>query len=232
MATKKNGPPPISSKLFISLTSPSNLTAVLEAVADDEVTVVKYQAPWCRTCRAMAPVLDKQAKKYGDLNYYSLECYRNGKAAGERMHKFFVERGAKALPFVEVYRGSELIEAQTIPPAGVEIFSAAVGKALEAAERIREQMREARANGSASLRREAERIRAVLGITPPRNLPESVNLSTPKIRAPVIDKAGRRRGGFNRFAAAIQQKSRARPLPRRSAPVRGATGPRGKRGYS
>lgn len=58
------------------------------------------------------------------------------------MHKFFVERGAKALPFVEVYRGSELIEAQTIPPAGVEIFSAAVGKALEAAERIREQMRE------------------------------------------------------------------------------------------
>ena len=82
MATKKNGPPPISSKLFISLTSPSNLTAVLEAVADDEVTVVKYQAPWCRTCRAMAPVLDKQAKKYGDLNYYSLECYRNGKAAG------------------------------------------------------------------------------------------------------------------------------------------------------
>lgn len=48
-----------------------------------QVTVVKYQAPWCRTCRAMAPMLDRQAKKHSDrkLSYYSLECYRNGKAA-------------------------------------------------------------------------------------------------------------------------------------------------------
>lgn len=53
------------------------------------MTVVKYQAPWCRTCRAMAPMLDRQAKKHGDrkLSYYSLECYRNGKASGAPQHR-------------------------------------------------------------------------------------------------------------------------------------------------
>ena len=104
------GPPPIPSKHFVSLTSPGNLTEALAGAASDVVTVVKYQAPWCRTCRAMAPLLDRQAKKHQELRYFSLECRRDGKAAGERMHKFFVERGAKGLPFVEVYRGDTLLE--------------------------------------------------------------------------------------------------------------------------
>eukprot|EP00962_Isochrysis_galbana_P051767 scaffold23195_cov113-Isochrysis_galbana.AAC.5 len=37
----------------------------------------------------MAPMLDRQAKKHGDrkLSYYSLECYRNGKASGAPQHR-------------------------------------------------------------------------------------------------------------------------------------------------
>ena len=104
------GLPPIPSKHFVSLTSPGNLTEALAGAASDMVTVVKYQAPWCRTCRAMAPLLDRQAEKHQELRYFSFECRRDGKAAGERMHKFFVERGAKGLPFVEVYRGNTLLE--------------------------------------------------------------------------------------------------------------------------
>ena len=38
-----SGPPPIPSKQFWSLGSPANLTAVLDAAAEDAVTVVKYQ---------------------------------------------------------------------------------------------------------------------------------------------------------------------------------------------
>jgi len=95
------GPPPIPSKQFASLGSPANLTAVLDAAAENEVTVVKYQAQWCRTCRAMAPKFDREAKRHGDPSFYSLTLSRNGKAAGERMHRFFVARGANTLPFVE-----------------------------------------------------------------------------------------------------------------------------------
>jgi hypothetical protein len=58
------------------------------------------------------------------------------------MHKFFVQRGATALPFVEVYRGAELVEARTVPPSSIDLFSSAVGKATEAAERVREQLRQ------------------------------------------------------------------------------------------
>lgn len=39
------GPPPIPSKQFVSLLSPSNLTAVLEAAAEDEVARAQWPVP-------------------------------------------------------------------------------------------------------------------------------------------------------------------------------------------
>eukprot|EP00966_Prymnesium_polylepis_P208831 4837811-Prymnesium_polylepis.1 len=42
----------------------------------------------------MAPKLDKIAREYPSAAYYSIESVRNGKAAGERMHTFFLGRNA------------------------------------------------------------------------------------------------------------------------------------------
>ena len=88
------GPPPIPSRRFSPLSSPDNFTATLKSARRDQITVVKFQAPWCRTCRAMAPKLDSIAKKFPTASYYSIESIRNGKAAGERMHKFFLSHNA------------------------------------------------------------------------------------------------------------------------------------------
>ena len=88
------GPPPIPSRRFSPLSSLDNFTATLKSARRNQITVVKFQAPWCRTCRAMAPKLDSIAKKFPTATYYSIESIRNGKAAGERMHKFFLSHNA------------------------------------------------------------------------------------------------------------------------------------------
>ena len=55
---KSGGPPAIKSRFFEPLSTPGNLTAALESAPRDSISVVKYQAPWCRTCRATAPLLE------------------------------------------------------------------------------------------------------------------------------------------------------------------------------
>ena len=133
---KPKGLPPIASRHFTPLDSPANITALLTSAGEDTVSVVKYQAPWCRTCRALAPRLDKAldrvARRWPNSSpaaarLYSLELVRNGRAAGERMNKYFKSRNATELPFIEVYRGDQLIDAAVIPPTNLERFQQMVG---------------------------------------------------------------------------------------------------------
>lgn len=209
------GPPPIASRRFSALPSPSNFTELIRRARVDQVTVVKYQAPWCRTCRAMAPRLDRIAKNYPQAAFYSLESMRNGKAAGERMHAFFVSRNATKLPYIEVYRGDELVEASTVPPTQLEFFSQMLGQALETVERLgRPQWEREKERLLALLQRPAGEDGAAMGRAPPR----------------------RRSQQQQAWSAVASRRARgaqpARPQPRRGAPLRGATGPRGKRGFS
>lgn len=98
-ARASRGLPPIPSKVFTSsLQNPSNYTAVIDQAQPDQITVIKFQARWCHTCRAMAPKLDSVAKRYPSAQYFVVESLRNGKAAGERMHSFFVSRNAVSTP--------------------------------------------------------------------------------------------------------------------------------------
>ena len=83
------GPPPIASRYFSPLDTPADFNSLISSVPNNSVSVIKFQAPWCRTCRASAPLLDRTAKKWPDASYYSMELVRNGKAAGERMNRFF-----------------------------------------------------------------------------------------------------------------------------------------------
>ena len=215
-------PPSASAKSphFMPLGSPANFTALLVAkeAAGDQITVIKYQAPWCRTCRAMGPRLDRVAKAFPFAEYYSLEAVRNGKAAGERMHELFLSRNATKLPYVEVYRGAELIEAHTIPPSNLELFSQAMGAALESAERARVGLL---TQARARRQRQQAALRALL-------LPKDGISTEPP--PPAAIGRGEALEGSRTANRVLQARSQSLTSKRRSAfrgaPVRGATGGR------
>lgn len=125
------GPPPIASKFFVPLESPKNYTDIVEGSAADTVSIIKFQAPFCRTCRATSPLLDRVAKQYPDAQYYSMNLVRNGKAAGEKMNRFFREKGVKLMPYIEIYVGSECVHTEVTPPSALLSFEQAVGSAFE-----------------------------------------------------------------------------------------------------
>ena len=107
---------------FASLATPAAFEARLaEAASDGSLSLVKFGAPYCRSCRALDVPGSKLdaivAERYPSAELFALELVRNGKAAGERMFKHYKAHGVKSLPHVEVYRGSELIE--TIPSSAL-----------------------------------------------------------------------------------------------------------------
>ena len=62
-----------------------------------------------------AELLARIAAQNPTAQFFSLDLVRNGKAAGERMAKFFKARNVTAMPYVEVYVGSTLVEAAVEP---------------------------------------------------------------------------------------------------------------------
>ncbi|KAL1511643.1 hypothetical protein AB1Y20_004935 [Prymnesium parvum] len=207
--------PPIPSRYFSPLSSPSHFHSIISAANPLQVSVVKFHAPHCRTCRAIAPKLDAIAASFPSAAYFSLECARDGKAEGERMHRFFVSRNATTLPYVEVYRGDQLVEAHAIPLSRLELMRSMLGNALEAAER----------ELSARWRRERAKLLALLQA---RKAERGIDVPPPPTVRPATRAAYRRKGE----RLAVEQLSRPTEPPRRGAPLRGATGPRGKRGLS
>ena len=73
------GPPPIVSRYFESLLTPAQFEELLEKAPSDAVSIIKFQATYCRTCRATAPLLDRVAKKYPTAKFYDLTLARDGK---------------------------------------------------------------------------------------------------------------------------------------------------------
>ena len=69
---------------FTPLESPAAYEALISEAGNDSISVIKYVAPWCRTCRAAGPKLDAAARRWPGARFYSLDLVRNGKAAGER----------------------------------------------------------------------------------------------------------------------------------------------------
>ena len=135
MAKVKPGPPPIVSRHFNVLATPADHATLLERAAPDEISVIKYQAPWCRTCRQTAPLLDRKAKKYAkdastSLSFYSMDLVRDGKAAGERMNTFFKAKNITSMPYVEVYCGGTLVDAEIVPSSAIDLFDKALALAF------------------------------------------------------------------------------------------------------
>ena len=134
-------------RYYTPLATPEEYAELLATACNDTVSVIRFTAPWCRTCMAARPKLDQVAKRWPDASFYSLELVRNGKRAGERMNAFFKEQNAFELPHVEVYVGSRRVEALTLPPSRVELLQkslAALGETLLGS-RLRRERRNRRA---------------------------------------------------------------------------------------
>ena len=224
------GPPPIKSAIFVPLGSPQNYTELLENAEDNSVSVIKFQAPYCRTCRATSPLLDRVCKQHPEARFYSMDLARDGKAAGERMNKFFKERQIKQMPYIEVFYGKELVDTEVVPPSAIDTFSNVLDEIMErwrlatsssrGASRqlvlfrqfLREQRLGGKKAGSESQAQFAESASTAASLPP----------------------AAKANAGFRKFLAnppwqpaAFNQAQQSR-APRRGAPQRGATGGRRK----
>ena len=99
-------------KRFRPLPSPAALGAILDDASVDGISVVKYTAPWCRTCRAAEAKLGFIAKQHPTASFYELTVDKDGPVRDD-----LKAREITQLPYVEVYVGRDLVEASTLSPS-------------------------------------------------------------------------------------------------------------------
>ena len=87
---------------YTPLESSQAYEKMLAEAEEDSISIVKFTAPWCRTCIATASKLDKVAKDYPSANFYSLDC-------GVRLKLYFKTLGITQLPYVRVYVGKRMV---------------------------------------------------------------------------------------------------------------------------
>jgi thiol-disulfide isomerase/thioredoxin len=241
-ARAKGGPPPIPSDCFVPLGSPVNYTALTEHADEDTVSVFKFQAPYCRTCRASSPLLDRVAKQFPQAKYYSLDLMRDGKATGERMNRFFKEKGVKLLPYIEIYVGSTCVDTEVVPPSALKRFEQTLGAATErlrAASQsrrgtsrqlvlLRQFLQEGMARAGVETRGGRRRRRAAVADDEARHAPETSDAAGwPHLLASRswLGRASQRREQLERPWPPHAQ---SRVRSKRGAPQRGNTGGRRK----
>ena len=106
-------PPPRLPSGNPCLPTPAAYEELLTSRASSEaITIVRYGAPWCRSCRTFGSDLQALALDRHPTDFvHEMSLVRDGKAAGERLFKHFKDRLQGApMPFFEVYRGAELID--------------------------------------------------------------------------------------------------------------------------
>ena len=95
-----------------SLPTPAAYAELLAAAGPDDVSIIRFGSPFCRTCREPSQLVDQLLDQYGSTaSLYSIELVQDGKAAGRRMLKLFKEREVTAIPYLEVHRGDQCIHA-------------------------------------------------------------------------------------------------------------------------
>ena len=76
------------------LPTPAAYETLLTSRASSEaITIVRYGAPWCRSCRTFGSELQALALDRHPTGFvHEMSLVRDGKAAGERLFKHFKER--------------------------------------------------------------------------------------------------------------------------------------------
>lgn len=93
-----------------------------DLIANNQLVVVDYTAPWCGPCKAIAPLIDRLATDYQDKAVVvKVDIDENP----ETTKKY----GIRSIPAILVFRQGEVVET-LIGKASYEIFSNAVEKQL------------------------------------------------------------------------------------------------------
>ena len=99
-------------RTFTPLATPAAYESLLAEASPADVTIIKFQSPFCRSCRRPSKLLDDYEEQFGEnAKFYSIDLVIDGKAAGRRMKAFFKDRDVKEIPHIEVHRGNVLIDA-------------------------------------------------------------------------------------------------------------------------
>ena len=101
-----------TARTFTPLATPAAYESLLAEASPADVTIIKFQSPFCRSCRRPSKLLDDYEEQFGEnAKFYSIDLVIDGKAAGRRMKAFFKDRDVKEIPHIEVHRGNVLIDA-------------------------------------------------------------------------------------------------------------------------
>eukprot|EP00183_Erythrolobus_madagascarensis_P005932 CAMPEP_0185846726 /NCGR_PEP_ID=MMETSP1354-20130828/2267_1 /TAXON_ID=708628 /ORGANISM="Erythrolobus madagascarensis, Strain CCMP3276" /LENGTH=231 /DNA_ID=CAMNT_0028546923 /DNA_START=94 /DNA_END=789 /DNA_ORIENTATION=- len=84
--------------------------------ASDKLVVVKFYAPWCRSCRMIGKQLEKLRAKYGaQVEFYDVSF--------ETAKPMFRELGIKAMPTIHMYHHHEKIDDFSVGPARAKLIA-------------------------------------------------------------------------------------------------------------
>lgn len=137
-------PTAVESRYYTELGSASAYRELLQSASSTDMNVVKFTAPWCRTCRAARLKLDYVAKRHPKAAFFSLDLDHDSET-----RLLFDELQIELMPHVEIFLGSERVESLVVPPSRVAFLNTALAQAQTL---LRQR------------RRDTERAKVVLGL--------------------------------------------------------------------
>ncbi|KAL1526165.1 hypothetical protein AB1Y20_014893 [Prymnesium parvum] len=146
---RRRSPPPLAavSERYRALQDPVALRDILAEAREDAISVVTYTAPWCRACKAFKAKVEYIANRRPMARFYRVELQRAGGEVGgeagcepDTMRNFYASRNVTQMPFVEVYLGSNRLEALVLPPNRVRFLNVLLDEARAQLRRLRPRL--------------------------------------------------------------------------------------------
>ena len=125
------------------LASPNDYKDLIASASSTDITVVKWAADYCRTCRAAAPKIRSLLKKFKteqpNARFFSMDLKAIKDSSQDEMVDYFQSRNVTKMPYIELYVGQELVQSLVVPPARVAFLRNALS---DAASRFRSARRQ------------------------------------------------------------------------------------------